>query len=136
MASYRAYIYCDKCNQPLRKNEYRREVSGTGQGGSCKYYCRICNSILRKPFNVAAWTFVVLLTFLTALVIAEMLSELNNTVSDSGNKPLFVFAVVALPLGYSGYGWGKNSKCKPIYDRWGMQHGTDPDKWPAPPKSE
>ena len=21
-------------------------------------------------------------------------------------------------------------RCKPIYDRWVMQHGTDPDKWP------
>ena len=24
----------------------------------------------------------------------------------------------------------KKSKCKPIYDRWVMQHGPDPDKWP------
>ena len=23
---------------------------------------------------------------------------------------------------------------KPIYDRWVMQHGTDPEKWPGPPK--
>ena len=136
MASYQAYVYCDKCNQPLRKNEYRHEFSAVGQRVSVECYCRICNSIVRKPFNVAVWAFVVLLAFLSALAIAEMLSELNNTVSDSGNKPLFVFAVVALPLGYSGYGWWKNSKCKPIYDRWVMQHGTDPDKWPAPPKSE
>ena len=130
MASYQAYGYCDKCNQPLRKNEYRHEFSAVGQRVSVECYCRICNSIVRKPFNVAVWAFVVLLTFLTALAIAEMLSELNNTVADSGNKPLFVFAVVALPLGYSGYGLWKNSKCKPIYDRWVMQHGTDPDKWP------
>ncbi|HAO65963.1 MAG TPA: hypothetical protein DCR17_04680 [Verrucomicrobiales bacterium] len=25
---------------------------------------------------------------------------------------------------------------KPIYDRWVHQHGTDPDKWPVPVKSE
>ena len=25
-------------------------------------------------------------------------------------------------------------RCKPIYDRWVMQHGSDPDKWPAPAK--
>ena len=24
----------------------------------------------------------------------------------------------------------KKSKCKPIYDRWVMQHGPAPDKWP------
>ena len=28
------------------------------------------------------------------------------------------------------------SKCKPIYDRWVMQHGTDPDKWPDATKAE
>ena len=27
-------------------------------------------------------------------------------------------------------------KGKTIYDRWVMQHGTDPDKWPAPAKPE
>ena len=29
-----------------------------------------------------------------------------------------------------------SQKCKPIYDRWVMQHGTDPDKWPDAPKPE
>ena len=28
------------------------------------------------------------------------------------------------------------SKCKPIYDRWVMQHGIDPDKWPEASKPE
>ena len=28
------------------------------------------------------------------------------------------------------------SKCKPIYDRWVMQYGTDPDRWPAATKPE
>ena len=134
MASYRAYVYCEKCNQPLRKNEYRREVSAAGQGVSYTYYCRICNSLARKPFSVAVWAFVVLLTILTALAIAEMLSELNNTVSDSDNKPLLVFAVVAFPLGYFACGLWKKSKCKPIYDRWVMENGTDPENWPDAPK--
>ena len=26
--------------------------------------------------------------------------------------------------------WWHKLKYKPIYDRWVMQHGTDPDKWP------
>lgn len=104
MASYQAYGYCDKCNQPLRKNEYRHEFSAVGQRVSVECYCRICNSIVRKTFNVAMWAFVVLLTFLTALAVAEILSELNNTVSDSDNKLLLVFAVVAFPLGYFACG--------------------------------
>ena len=136
MASYRAYFYCDKCNQPLRKNEYqyRREVSASGWGVSVAYYCRICNSLARKPFSMAVWAFVVLLTFLMASVAAGMLSELNNTVSDSDNKPLLVFAVVALPLGYSAYGLWKKSKCKPIYDRWVHNYGSDPENWPEAPR--
>ena len=134
MASYRAYVYCDKCNQPLRKNEYRREVSSTSQGVSVAYYCRICNSLARKPFSMAVWAFVVLLTFLMASVAAEMLSELNNTVFDSDNKPLLVFAVVAFPLGYSAYGLWKKSKCKPIYDRYVHNYGSDPENWPDAPR--
>ena len=27
------------------------------------------------------------------------------------------------------------SKCKPIYDRWVMQHGINPDKWPELPQA-
>ena len=30
----------------------------------------------------------------------------------------------------------KKSKCKPIYDRWVIQHGTEPDKWPGASKLE
>ena len=30
----------------------------------------------------------------------------------------------------------KKSKCKPIYDRWVMQYGTDPDRWPAATKPD
>ena len=29
-----------------------------------------------------------------------------------------------------------SQKCKHIYNRWVMQHGIDPDKWPAPAKPE
>lgn len=29
-----------------------------------------------------------------------------------------------------------SQKCKHIYDRWVIQHGPDPDKWPVPVKPE
>ena len=134
MASYRAFVYCDKCDQPLRKNEYHREVLSSGKGVSVTYYCRICNSLARKPFSMAVWVFVVLLTFLMTSLAAGMLSDLNNTVSDSSNKPLLVFAVVSFPLGYFAYGIWKKSKCKPIYDRWVRKHGSGPENWPDAPR--
>ena len=83
---------------------------------------------------MAVWAFVVLLTFLMASVAAGMLSELNNTVSESDNKPLLALAFVAFPLGYSAYGLWKKSKCKPIYDRWVHNYGSDPENWPDAPR--
>ena len=80
------------------------------------------------------WAFVALLTFLMASVAAGMLSALNNTVSESDNKPLLALAFVAFPLGYSAYGLWKKSKCKPIYDRWVHNYGSDPENWPDAPK--
>ena len=80
------------------------------------------------------WAFVVLLTFLMASVAAGMLSELNNTVSESDNKPLLALAFVAFPLGYSAYGLWKKSKCKPIYDRWVHNYGSNPENWPDAPR--
>ena len=41
---------------------------------------------------------------------------------------------MAAPLAFFLLGWWKKSKCKPIYDRWVMQHGINPDKWPDAPK--
>ena len=83
---------------------------------------------------MAVWAFVVLLTFLMASVAAGMLSELNNTVSESDNKPLLALAFVAFPLGYSAYGLWKKSKCKPIYDRWVHNYGSNPENWPDAPR--
>ena len=39
---------------------------------------------------------------------------------------------MAIPLFTFVIGWAKKSECKPIYDRWVMRHGTDPEKWPVP----
>ena len=47
MASYTAYVYCDKCDRPLRKNEYRMEVSPSDRNISIKYYCKLCGSNAR-----------------------------------------------------------------------------------------
>ena len=43
--------------------------------------------------------------------------------------PLFALPMLAI-------GWWQMLNSKPIYERWVHQHGTDPDKWPAPAKPE
>ena len=134
MASYRAYVYCDKCKQPLRKNEYRREVSANGQSVSVTYYCRICNSLARKPFSMAMWVFVILLTFLSVWAATDLLSEPSETLSQSRKKTFNVFVIMALTVGYFAVGWCKKSKCKPIYDRWVHNYGSDFENWPDAPR--
>ena len=47
MASYTAYVYCDKCDRPLRKNEYRSEASPSDSYISITYYCKLCGSNAR-----------------------------------------------------------------------------------------
>ena len=65
MAGYRAYVYCDKCDQPLRENEYRSE-KGSREGRGTTYYCRLCNAHAQKPFTVGAWVGVALMTCVIA----------------------------------------------------------------------
>ena len=43
---------------------------------------------------------------------------------------------IAVVIGFfalapAGFHQMQKFKHKPIYDRWVMQHGTDPDKWPG-----
>ena len=44
---------------------------------------------------------------------------------------MFLLPLLGLPIL-----WWWNFKCKKIYNRWVHQHGTDPDKWPEPPKPQ
>ena len=130
MANYRAYVYCEECDRPLRKNEYRIE----GYGRSYAYYCRTCNQTSRKPFNLAGGVLVVLLIFLMTSMAAGMLTAPIYTYSEVGVKLLAAFAFIGLPVWFFAEGWRERSKCKPIYDRWVTEHGLDPKGWPDAPK--
>ncbi|MDA7618504.1 hypothetical protein N8703_04310 [Verrucomicrobia bacterium] len=43
--------------------------------------------------------------------------------------PMWVFCLIPVFVFVGIHNW-KKSKCKPIYDRWVMQHGLDPENWP------
>ena len=130
MANYRAYVYCDKCDRPLRENEYRSEI-GSGDTRGTTYYCRLCNSTARKPFGMPAWVVIALLTCGTTAFGVWIID--TTPVDDVGGYKV-ALPVMAAPLALWLWGWWKKSKCKPIYDRWVMQHGINPDKWPDAPK--
>ena len=126
MATYRAYVYCMVCDRPLRENEYRSETAGSGEHRSTTYYCGLCNSEARAPSSV--WFVKIALLSIPILVLY---AATRNNLADSS---LQVFGVCFFPLFFLFWDWRQKSKCKHIYDRWVMQHGTDPDKWPDAPK--
>ena len=47
------------------------------------------------------------------------------------NDMLQVGLVVLFALPMFAVGWWQKSKCKPIYDRWIIRHGSDPEHWPG-----
>ena len=51
---------------------------------------------------------------------------------------LIALCQVPLLIAVSFFAWSftKSQNAKPIYDRWVMQHGTDPDKWPDATKPD
>jgi len=51
------------------------------------------------------------------------------------DSPLKVFGLCFVPLVFLFLDWQTKSKCKPIYDRWAIKHGINPDKWPELPQA-
>ena len=127
MATYRAYVYCEECDRPLRENEYRSETAGSGEHRGTTYYSRLCNSTARAPRSV--W---VVKMALLSIPILVLYAATRNNLADSS---LQVFGVCFVPLFFLFFDWRTKSKCKPIYDRWVIKHGINPDKWPELPQA-
>ena len=72
-----------------------------------------------------------------SLAVMELVMYFQQgfSVSEMINLPFPTIELVPV-LAFMGYFYWKKSKCKPIYDRWVHQHGTDPDKWPPAPNSD
>ena len=142
MPDWMSYAYCEKCDRPLRESEYRFEVTeGDGHGHRISHYCRLCDTRGRKPmcvfgfnlWNVIGWSWLVMC--IGMVVWHYFLSKpegLDVTVNDMLRSCLTL--LFALPMFAAG--WWHKSKCKPIYDRWVYQHGTDHDKWQGASKPE
>jgi len=100
----------------------------------------VCNAIARKPFSMAAWVGIALLTCAMAAISAWFIDVAPVDDVESYSEKWVPYMIIPitmlLPLFPFLLGWWKKSKCKPIYDRWVMQHGTDPDKWPDANKPE
>ena len=135
MATYWNYAYCEKCDRPFRGNECRSESIGSGNTQRIIYFCRVCESRARD-FNK-------IIILPKNLFIALILCIGFTVMYFQGVSPSNFLIGVPFPaievipvLVFVGLFVRTNSKCKPIYDRWVMQHGTDPENWPDSSKSE
>ena len=133
MPNWMSYIYCEKCDRPLRKNEYRRVEISRGGNHHILYYCKLCNTRGRKLhsilgfnlLNLVGWFFTV---FVICLASRHYFVRQVWDYDPTAIEFCLLILVCLMPI---VCGRWQKSKCKPIYDRWVHQHGTDPDKWPG-----
>ena len=80
-------------------------------------------------WDVIGWSWVVFMTGGAVWYYFGRQAEGLDVTADEMLQ-MCLFPLLALPA--FAVGWWQKSKCKPIYDRWVMQHGTDPEHWPRP----
>ena len=143
MPNWTSYAYCEKCDRPLRTHEFRSKTTGSGDGKQTSHFCKLCGKRGRNPNgsffgflvgDLAAWFAIFLGGGLSVYYYQDR--QANGIETTGLHMVLVGFMVLVLPAMMFAVGRWQKSKCKPIYDRWVMQHGTDPDKWPAPVKPE
>ena len=137
MPDWMSYAYCERCDRPLRENKFRRTITGGGESQQIRYDCAYCCTLGRKPVSmlgfpmgyIVGWFLVFLGFCIAAWNYFVRAWDHIVTVSMLGTMTLLCL------MGFART-WREQSKCKPIYDRWVIQHGTDPDKWPGASKPE
>ena len=142
MPNWISYAYCEKCDRPLRENEYRSVNTGGGESEETRHYCRLCDSRGRKPHSLYSFRMPFFLALCVTVFSIGMVLWYFFAVKPEGTETtlgeLIALCQVPLLIAVSFFAWSfyEKSKCKPIYDRWVMQHGTDPEKWPDAPKPD
>ena len=79
--------------------------------------------------DVIGWSWVV---FMTGGAVWYYFLRKAEGLDVAVNDMLQLCLALLFALPMFAVGWWQKSKCKPIYDRWVHQHGTDPEYWPRP----
>ena len=131
---YLSYYYCPNCSIPYRCITFTRpgKLGVSLQKGTApmSYHCVHCGTKVIQPGSFA--NLMIALLIILIVMICFWLRPIGNWTA---------VLVVETLLGTAGLllvhsSLSSSQKCKPIYDRWVMQHGSEPDKWPAPAKPE
>ena len=100
-----------------------------GQELCTTYYCRLCGDKTRGFEKGLVLPYSLYLTLVIAVMELVRYFQDDFSTSEMINLPFPTIELVPV-LAIIGYFYWKKSKCKPIYDRWVHQHGTDLDSWP------
>lgn len=117
-----------KCIRPLRKTDYienhRRTWTKDGNYSEVTRKCKNCFGRLGLVGNPRIFGIIspILGAAIILLACAAYLYTLPDQLRMANTTVLFSTFLV-------GFNLWERSKCKPIYDRWIAEHGTDPDKW-------
>ena len=132
MTDFKAYgHYCEKCDRPLRKNECRRGLTRNNWGSKGYVnYCTLCDARTLDITNTLTYSCIGFVVFVCIVLFVVGIPQRAVEYAEVG-LVVFLLPLLGLPIL-----WWWNFKCKKIYNRWVHQHGTDPDKWPAPAKPE
>ena len=134
MAGWDKYCYCTNCSRPYCESETRTGefvVTQLSDGGVHAIHCVSCSDSIIRPQKTIGLLITGIATFCVAAVALGFVVLMN----DAKMRDLFF---ICLPIGglCLWVNHQQKSRYKTIYDRWVMQHGTDPDKWPAAAKLE
>ena len=120
MPYWSSYAYCEKCDRPLRRHEFKNTYwsSSGGNDGVAVFLCRYCHGGCWKAGPLGWVGALLVLSYILCLVIEpDKASEVF----------LLLLGGIACLVGYGV----QMSKSKPIYERWVAKHGSAPDKWPG-----
>ena len=134
MAGWDKYFYCANCSRLYRESETRIGefvVTDPSGGGSHAAHCVHCGDSIIRPQNSIGLLIIGVGLFCVAAICLGLVDIRN----DAKIRDL----VVICPFAGGVCIWvnhHQKSRYKTIYDRWVMQHGNDPEKWPDAPKPD
>ena len=134
MAGWDKYYYCTNCSRPYRESETRAGefvVTQLSGHGAHAIHCVNCSGSMIRVQKTIGLLIMGIAMFCMAAVALGFAVLMN----DAKMQDLLF---ICLPLGgvCIWLNHQQKSRYKTIYDRWVIQHGPDPDKWPAPVKPE
>ena len=133
MAGWDKYYYCTNCSRPYRESETRAGefvVTQPSGYGDHTIHCVNCIGSMIRPHNAIG----LLITGIAMFCVAAVALGFVVLMNDAKMRDLF-FICLSLGGVCIWLNQQQKSRYKTIYDRWVIQHGTDPDKWPDAPKA-